>query len=359
MARKGSKKGFAGDANDPDGLVVWAKRFLESQRIKNYSERTVFTTEANLRAFIEWAFVRGIYKPSEVSKPMLETYQRWLFYYRRKNGKPIGFSSQRVILQKLKLFFRFLARQNAVVANPASDLELPRIERRLPRAILTEAEIEKVMAQADLTDALGLRDRAIMETLYSTGVRRFELAGIQLVDLDAERKTVTVRQGKGKRDRTVPIGARALHWIRRYLDEVRPGLALHPDGGVLFLNEQGEALSLGGLTNSLKAYVEGAEVGKTGAVHIFRHTMATLLLEGGADVRSIQEMLGHAELSTTTIYTRVSIQRLQRVHEECHPGASLAARKVTDSSCEEAVPPTEESLLEALEQEAADEDESP
>lgn len=356
MPKKGSKKPFAGDLKDPDGLVVWTTRYLADLRMKNYAERTIITTEAALRSFVDWSFLRGISRPSEVTKPVLETYQRWLFYYRRKDGRPLGFSSQRVILQKLKLFFRYLARQNAVVANPASDLDMPRIEKRLPRAILTEREVERVMSQPDVTEPLGLRDRAIMETFYSTGIRRFELAAIQLVDLDFERRTITIRLGKGKKDRTVPIGERALRWIQKYLDEARPQHVLHPDAGVLFLSEKGDALMLNSLSHSMRSYIDKAELKKSGACHIFRHTMATLLLEHGADVRSIQEILGHAELSTTAIYTRVSIQRLQRVHERCHPGASLKERQGPATSMTEADPATEEQLLEALEDEASNDE---
>jgi integrase/recombinase XerD len=169
---------------------------------------------------------------------------------------------------------------------------------------------------------LGLRDRAVLEVLYSTGVRRSELAHLSLFDLDHERQTLMVRQGKGRRDRFVPLGERARSWVARYLAEVRPALASEPDDGTLFLTADGTAFSPDRLTQIARGYVEASGVDKVGACHLFRHTMATLMLEGGADIRYIQAMLGHAELSTTQIYAQVSIRALQAVHEATHPGAT-------------------------------------
>jgi integrase/recombinase XerD len=320
MARRGDKKSFVGESN-PDGFAVWTRRLCEHMRVRNYSERTIAGTERALRLFVSWADDRGLERPAEVTKPILEHYQRWLFYYRKSTGKPLTFSSQRERLQKLKNFFKWLARQNAIPSNPASDLDLPRVERRIPRAILSEREIDKVLAQPDLSDPLGVRDRTMMEVLYSTGLRRHELAALELFDVDTERGTVTVRQGKGKRDRVVPIGERALGWIARYIEEARSELIVSDAERTLFVNEHGERFNLGGLTNLMRWYVNRAKVGKHGACHIFRHTMATHMLEGGADIRHIQEILGHAETSTTAIYTRVSIRHLKRVHEATHPAA--------------------------------------
>jgi integrase/recombinase XerD len=156
-----------------------------------------------------------------------------------------------------------------------------------------------VMAIADTTDPLGLRDRAMMEVLYSSGLRRAELAKLQLFDIDADRGVLAVREGKGKKDRFVPIGDRALHWMARYIEEVRPGLVVPPDDGTIFLSELGDPMKLPRLTQLMRRYVEAADLGKSGACHIFRHSMATAMLEGGCDIRLLQEILGHAETSTT------------------------------------------------------------
>ena len=196
---------------------------------------------------------------------------------------------------------------------------MPRLERRLPRHVLNISEAEQVLNMADTNDPLGIRDRAIMEMLYSTGMRRMELINLNIYDIDGERGTLIIRQGKGKKDRMIPIGDRAVKWIDKYLYEIRPTLVISPDHGTLFLTGQGEAFTPGRLTQMVRTYVSASGIGKKGACHLFRHTMATLMLEHGADIRYIQEMLGHAKLETTQIYTQVSIRKLKQIHTLTHP----------------------------------------
>ena len=173
----------------------------------------------------------------------------------------------------------------------------------------------------------GVRDRSILEALYSTGMRRMEVAGLRLYDLDPGRGTVMVRLGRGKRDRVVPIGDRALAWVRKYLADVRPGLVIEPDEGVLFLSQRGRRISDDRLSRLVRRYVDAADLGKGGACHLLRHTMATLMLEGGADIRFIQAMLGHASLKTTQVYAHVSIGKLKEVHAATHPAGSGVGRR--------------------------------
>ena len=148
--------------------------------------------------------------------------------------------------------------------------------------------------------------------------------------MDRERATLTIRQGKGKKDRMIPIGERALAWIEKYLREARPLLAIEPDDATLFLTQYGEPFNPDALSNLARDYIAQANLGKSGSCHTFRHTMATLMLEGGADIRYIQQMLGHAELSSTEIYTHVAIRKLQQIHAATHPGATLE-RKASGS----------------------------
>ena len=327
MPKKGETRPKApvGDAGDPDGLYQHMLRFSAWQREKNYSERTVENREDALGRFIVWAYERGLTRPQEITKPILERYQRHLFLYRKRDGQPLSTRSQHARTIPVRAFFKWLARHNHILYNPASELELPRLERRLPRHVLSMGEAEAVLSRPDLSTAIGIRDRAILETFYSTGIRRMELIGLHLYDLDLERGTVMVRQGKGKKDRMIPIGARALAWIEKYRDDVRPELACGSDDGTLFLTTLGEAFEPGRMTQMVRGYVEAAETGKTGSCHLFRHTMATLMLEGGADIRFIQAMLGHAELSTTQIYTQVSIRQLKAIHTATHPGRPITA----------------------------------
>jgi integrase/recombinase XerD len=300
-------------------LAAMLERHLADLGVKNYSEYTVKNRRTHIGFFVDWCRDRGLTEPTEVTRPILEHYQRYLFHYRQKNGNPLTFRSQLARLVPLKVWFRWMARQRHILHNPASELELPRMEHRLPKTVLTVAEIEQVLAQPDVSDPLGLRDRALMETLYSTGMRRLELANLKLYDLDTERGTVTIRQGKGKKDRVIPIGERAAAWIEKYIRESRPQLVVEPDDHTTFLSNAGEPFSLDHLSALVRKHVDEANIGKRGACHMFRHCMATLMLENGADIRYIQQMLGHADIKTTQIYTQVSIRQLQRIHAATHP----------------------------------------
>lgn len=295
------------------------ERFLRSLLMRNYSEYTVRNRRGHLMVFVRWAEARGVAAPTEVTRAMLESYRRHLFHYRSDNGKPLSFRTQRHRLEPLRGWFRWMAREGLIELSPAAELELPRLDFRLPKAVLTPEEAERVLAQPDPGDVFGLRDRAILETLYSTGMRRLELRRLKVWDLDPERGTVMIRQGKGAKDRMIPIGGRAAQWIARYLGQARPSLAVEPDDGALFLSATGEDLSESYLSGLVAGYVDRAEIGKRGACHLFRHTCATVMLEGGADVRYIQQLLGHADLKSTQIYTHVSVRQLKAVHQATHP----------------------------------------
>jgi integrase/recombinase XerD len=167
--------------------------------------------------------------------------------------------------------------------------------------------------------AWGIRDRAILEVLYSTGVRRSELAALAVFDWDRLRGAITVRQGKGGRDRVVPIGDRAAAWLAKYVDEVRPSLSREPDDGSLFLTDYGEPFEKNRLGDLVRRYLDYAGVKAPGSCHLLRHACATHMLENGADIRFIQALLGHADLSSTQIYTNVSILKLKEIHAATHP----------------------------------------
>jgi integrase/recombinase XerD len=256
----------------------------------------------------------------------------------------------------VRRYFRWLARQNVLLWNPASELELPRPEHRLPKHVLTANEAERALAVPDITDILGLRDRAILEVFYATGIRRSELINLHVEDIDVERATVMVRLGKGKKDRLVPLGERALAWVLKYLEIARPELVAVEDAGVLFLTQLGQPASPQWMSEKVAKLLDASGVGKKGSCHLFRHTMATLMLEGGADVRYVQEMLGHAKLETTKIYTRVSIQALREVHAATHPGAKLERGPALKKTRPDDDPEAERELFSSLAAEAALED---
>ncbi|MBN2381595.1 site-specific tyrosine recombinase XerC [bacterium] len=325
MPKRGQRRKKATGALDPAGLTGMAEKFFEWMRITNYSEQTVKNRQNYLGYFITWCEERGLRYPAEITKPIIERYQRYLFHYRKKrDNKALTVRSQHARLVPIRAYFKWLAKNNHILYNPAGEITLPRLEARLPQFVLTASEAEKILSLPDLTDPLGIRDRAILETLYSTGMRRMELINLSMYSLDVERGTIMVRQGKGRKDRMVPIGERAVRWTERYLYDVRPDLIVEPDEGFLFLTSHGEYFTPNRLTQLVRNYVNEADIGKKGACHLFRHTMATLMLENGADIRFIQQILGHVSLDTTQMYTHLSIRKLKEVHTLTHPAKMKA-----------------------------------
>jgi len=348
-------------SSDPQGLAAYVLRYLEWLQVHNYAAPTVQNRQSYLGVFVAWCSERGLVTPREITKPILERYQRSLYTHRKSNGEPLTFRAQHARLIPVRAFFKWLARQNYLLYNPASEIELPRLEHRLPKHVLTKSEVEQVLAQPDMSEAMGLRDRAILEVFYSTGMRRSELMGLGLFDLDRERGTVMIRQGKGKKDRMIPIGERAIAWIDRYQTQVRPELVIERGNATLFLTQAGESFTPDRLTQLVRGYVNAADLGKSGSCHLLRHTMATLMLENGADIRYIQAMLGHAELSTTQIYTQVSIRKLKEIHSATHPAKVRSAREQADVTVDEsatvvaAPAPTVNDILAVLAAEADEE----
>lgn len=307
------------DVAEASGLYPYLLRFIDWSASRGYAEQTTALRNDALRRFIRWCSERTIDRPQDVTRPILERYRRHLYHYRKANGEPLSFATQQQRLLPLRAFFKWLARENYILSNPASELELPRVHRRLPAHILSREEVEQVMALALLNGGeKGLRDRAIVETLYTSGIRRGELVNLKLYDVDLKNGSLFIREGKGKKDRYVPLGSRARQWIRRYVEELRPELVIEPDEGYLFLHEFGERFEKNRLSDLVKRHLRAAGI-EAGSCHLFRHAMATQMLENGADIRFIQAILGHAQLTTTEIYTHVTIVKLKEVHALTHP----------------------------------------
>ena len=338
MAKKGQRKRKAplGDPTDVRGMAVLVRAYVEHLGLKGYTARTVSTSEWHLERFLLWCEDRSIARPENVTRAMLQGYQRHLFYFRGRDDRALSFRSQQLRLVSVKSFFKWLAKSGSLPANPAADLDLPKVPRRLPRDFLTMQEVESILARTDLTTLFGVRDRAMLETLYATGIRRTELVRLSVYDVHLEKGTLFIREGKGQKDRVIPLGERAAAWIRKYLADVRPALVIEPDEGTLFLTYQGFPFSSDVLSQVVRGYIEAAGITKRGACHLFRHTMATLMLENGADVRFIQAMLGHASLETTQIYTQVSITKLREIHAATHPGARLEPARPLERETREA-----------------------
>lgn len=313
------------DRSSPDALALWRDAYFESLAARNYAEGTIEGRRDAIKVFLNWCAERELARGSQITRPILEAYQRWLWRYTQVSGKRLGWSTQRARLSTLKDWFRWMTRQDVILHNPASELELPRPEKRLPTEAMSLAQVEALLKIPNITDPLGIRDRAMLELFYSTSIRRFELCRLELPDLNTERKTLTVRRGKGKKDRVVPVGERAIYWIEKYLLEVRPRLCLDTRTLNLFLTGYGGPFNPDVVSRMVAGWMK--KIGVKASCHLLRHTCATHMLEGGADIRFIQQLLGHEKLDTTAIYTEVSIKQLQEVHRRCHPAGRLSDKE--------------------------------
>jgi integrase/recombinase XerD len=215
--------------------------------------------------------------------------------------------------------YRFAVREGRLALDPMENLRAPRAFKGLPRC-LTPAQVDALLAAPDAATPLGIRDRAILEVLYASGLRVSELIGLRPHDLDLEVGLLTCL-GKGQKERLVPVGGAAVRWVRRYLGEVRPSLARNHSEPSLFLNNRGRRLTRMGLWEIVRRHGVAVGVERVLTPHVLRHSFASHLLERGADLRSLQAMLGHADISTTQIYTHVTRERLRKLYDQFHPRA--------------------------------------
>jgi len=291
------------------------EKYRQSLTILNYSQKTIKTYLFHLGEFAAWLPA----DISSVSKETIRDYQTHLFEGITQKGQPHSVGYQNNGLKAVKSFFRFLAENDYLAADPARSVAYARMPRRLPRSILSPTEIRKLIHAPDTSTVLGYRDRTILEVLYSSGIRREELLNLLLSDVDYTQGFLRINAGKGNKDRVVPIGRIACRYLENYIKSVRPALIRDPYNNHLFLSMRGTGASAAMVDVLIKHYVRKARIKKNVSPHTFRHTCATLMLRNKANVRHIQELLGHASLNSTQIYTHVSITDLKEVHSKCHP----------------------------------------
>ena len=309
------------DRSTPETMASLCDEWLRWLEERNRTAGALKNRRQTLAEFFRWAQERDLVHPNKVTKPILESYQRYLWRRKTKQGKPLSVGTQKQRLTAIQSYFSWLCRQNYLEANPASDLELPKdTAQQLPKGFSAD-ELRRIFAVPDVSDPLGVRDRAILETFYGSGARRAEITHLDLTDLDQTEGLLTLL-GKGNKQRLVPVGAKALNWLTRYLDYARPKLEVQLNEPALFLTGYGERFTAGALGNLVKNTITAAEVTGAGSCHRFRHSCATDMLKGGADLRIIQQMLGHASASTTAIYTAVDVGLLKAVHAKTHPSGA-------------------------------------
>jgi integrase/recombinase XerD len=290
----------------------------EDEAVVRLAARTVPGYHNHIGRFLLWLDARGV-ALAEVKTEDLQKHQSDLYALRKKDGKPYSTGYQAGRFTALKSLFGFLYRRGYMLHDPSASIEMPRLETRLPRAIITKEEVRRILAAPPRRSAQGLRDRAMLETLYSTGLRVSELANLHVHDVDTEERVLRIVRGKGGKDRNVPLTRAAADAVERYLLRGRPRLVARHSNGWLFLSNQGFHLHRWIVGRIVHRYTREAKVKKPVTCHTFRHTVATHLLRGRADIRHIQALLGHASLSTTERYTRVEVQDLKRVLERSHP----------------------------------------
>jgi integrase/recombinase XerD len=299
-------------AGDLGELVA---RYVEELRARRYSDASLEKARLELPRLIHLLREDGVTHASEVSEAHLVAYARHFEQRTTRQGTPLAAASRASALSTMRRFFAFLASRGVILRDPAHGIPLPR-SPRLPRGILTEAQARRLVAAPFPGSPIGKRDRAILELLYGTGIRLGEAARADVTDLDLRQRILLVRSGKGKKDRIVPVPGRAATALGRYLAEARHELVRRADAA-LFVSRHGGRLSLDGLRAIVKRH--GRAIGVEPTPHALRHTCATHLLRGGADIRHVQELLGHRCLSTTALYTRVAIEDLRQLIARAHP----------------------------------------
>jgi integrase/recombinase XerD len=293
--------------------------FITRFQVRNFSERTITHYTWHLSCFQKWCYEHNIIRPEQVTDNTITHYTAYLLQYRKSNGTKLYEGTRLKRLWLVKQFFHWLYTTHLILVDPAKDLIVPKHRSGLPDNLLTESEVNAILDQPDFTTTIGLRDRSILETLYSTGIRSSELVHLSVKDVSLSSRTVFIRLGKGKKDRLVPIGERACSWLQRYLSDSRPSLVTLRTQPTLFVNVRGRPLNRKVLEERVRLYKKRAGVTKKGGCHLFRHAMAIGMLENGADIRYIQAILGHANLRTTAKYTQVAITNLKHVHKKTHP----------------------------------------
>lgn len=296
-----------------DGAQMLVDRFLEHLRVERAaSPATVRAYAADLAAYLDWA-ERTAIDPLAPDPRSLRRYLAELDaarYARRTVARR---------LSAVRSLFAFLNREGITAIDPASVVATPKLPRRLPRLVPADT-LRALLDAPDAGTPAGLRDRALLELLYATGIRVSEAVGADLRDLDLDASQIRV-MGKGGKERILPLHQLACRRLEAYLRDGRPRLSPRPEEHALFLNRSGTRFSDGGVRRMLARYLRGLGDSLGVTPHALRHTFATHLLEAGADLRSVQELLGHVALSTTQIYTHLGAQRLQRVHRDSHPRA--------------------------------------
>ncbi len=294
-------------------MNIFLKEYLSVLKLeKNLSDNTITSYKNDLSSFIRFLEEFNINDPSEIK------YENLIDFFKALKDAGLNSRSAARYYSSLKGFFNYLIANKYITSNPIEKVSLPKLAKNLP-SVLSVNEIDSILSIPDVENKLGLRDKALLETFYACGVRVSELINMKISDLYLDEEIIRVF-GKGSKERLVPIGSSAINWIKEYLIKSRILLEKKlKSANFLFLNNNGSKLSRMGVWKIVDRYVREAGIQKEVHPHTFRHSFATHLLEGGADLRAVQEMLGHSDISTTQIYTHIDREYIKQIHKDFHP----------------------------------------
>jgi integrase/recombinase XerD len=294
-------------------MKLFLREYLAHLKLeRNLSENTILSYKNDINSFL--TYVNEL-KVNDLSKI---TSQHVVNFFKLLKDLGLSGTSSARYFSSLKGFFSYLIKNDYLKTNPIDKITAPKLSKKLP-GVLNITEIEAILSKPDVKDKLGLRDKAILELFYACGTRVSELLNIKLSDLFLADEVIRVL-GKGSKERLIPIGSSAIHWVNEYLKKSRPLLVKKiKSENYLFLNSRGTKISRMGIWKIVDRYVKEAEIKKDVHPHTFRHSFATHLLEGGADLRAVQEMLGHVDISTTQIYTHIDRDYIKQIHKQFHP----------------------------------------
>jgi len=294
-------------------MKIYCEAFNDYLKVeKGLSQNSILSYNQDLKKYVKHLAGAGITEPSKITSKDISNL---LFNLRGK----ISVSSISRMLSTIKSFHKFLVREKIISSNPVEFIESPKLEKKIP-SFFNFDEINKILKEPNLKNYHGIRDRAILELMYATGLRVSEVSTLKISDINLELGFIKCK-GKGSKERLVPLGKIAEGFIKKYIDEARPKLLAKKVSQYLFLAQGGRRLSRQSIWKMIKKVVRFAGIRKKASPHTLRHSFATHLLERGADLRSVQEMLGHSSITTTQIYTHINQTRLKEIHGKFHPRA--------------------------------------
>ena len=302
-----------------DGFTPLIDEFIQSLKVRNLAAGTIKAASWKLGKFIDYLKQCGVAHVDGITGDTVRSYQIELYQCINFKGSPNTASYQNNMLAAAKQFLKFLHNRDYIAKDPGRDIRYAKQPRQLPRGVLTPSEARRILHAPDVKTVIGYRDRTILEVMYSSGVRKDEVIKLTLGDVDYTDGVLGIIEGKGKKDRIVPIGRIACRYLENYIKSVRPELIKDPYNSHLFLSLRGSRLSKNMVWELVKKYTKKAKIRKNVHPHTFRHSCASAMLKNKADLNTIRKILGHKSLTTTQIYTRLNIDDLKRVHKLCHP----------------------------------------